>query len=120
MDLGQTFADGGAWMWLVLVLGLCHWATLAYQLARPTSANLIPFLWGVLASTVLLGVLGSVVGLHFGIVHVAGLEPAEFARTLLRVAPIALTTTILALVFAVPGALMTGVAATLQQRRRAG
>lgn len=118
MDLTQAFADGGFWMWGVLALGLAHWVTVAYQLVKVESVDVIPFLWGSVGATVLLGLLATLVGLQMGFSYLATLPAEEVRDKLLLIPTIALGTTVLSLIFAVPGLLGTGIAATMVRRRR--
>lgn len=118
MDFAQAFTDGGPWMWLVLVLGLTQWSLAAAQMVKRTAVDLTAYLWGLIVTTTLLGLLGTVVGLHVGLNYVGTLPAEAIAPKLLRVAPIAMTTTILALLFAVPGSLAATVATA--RARKAG
>ena len=118
MDPAIILRDGGYFMYVILLTGVVHFAVLALQVARRRTMNLVPLLWALVICTVLLGFLGSVMGLIMAFQAVAKAAP-EVKQTLLAAGmSIAMYTTSGALLVAIPQTFFTGAVASLLKTSR--
>jgi hypothetical protein len=76
------FSEGGFFMYVIVLVGLVHAATLIVQAVRVKKLNLIPMLWALMICTFLIGCLGTVSGLVMCFQAVAKAS-AETKQTLL-------------------------------------
>ncbi len=110
MGSGIAFSDGGYWMYAVLVLAAGSYGALAYQLRNP-EARTLPVAVGGLGALVLVGLLGTALGVISGMSAVAGMpasDQAVMAAKVLAMAPLPLA---LATGVGTPAAMLTGVLA---------
>jgi hypothetical protein len=99
-------------MWVITLMGVVYYALLVAQFVKVKRSDFTLALLGVLAALVLLGPLGTYVGLHQAGLALESL-PAERSATLLgKAIGIAHITSAYAFLLAVPGAIALGVAAS--------
>jgi hypothetical protein len=114
--IAQAFADGGPFMFVILLLGLGLVAMTIVQFVRVSRTNLVPLLWGLLVALLLTGALGTVMGVAQGFDALASAAPEARASMMAMVIAIAINTSALALLFAVPLSIAIGLASFLVKR----
>jgi hypothetical protein len=114
--IAQAFSDGGPFMFVILLFGLATLALTIVQFVVKRKTDLSPLLWGLLFATLLVGGLGTVVGAIQGFSALASAAPDMRAAMTARIIAIALNTTALALLFAVPLSVLIGVASFLTKK----
>jgi hypothetical protein len=106
-------SEGGFFMYVLLLVGLVHAATLIVQAVRVKKLNLIPLLWALMICTFLIGCLGSVMGLVMCFQAVARAAP-EMKQTLLASGiSVAMYTTAGGLIVAILQAFLNGIIASV-------
>ena len=116
--VSRAFTEGGPWMWIILLWGLALYGGVVIQLVRARMVDFSPVLWGGLVVLLALGMLGTAVGLIQAFHHI-GAELTDAAARTQKIAlaiAIALNTTTLAGLLAIPGAMATGIASMLARR----
>jgi drug/metabolite transporter (DMT)-like permease len=111
--IARAFAEGGIFMYLILVAGLLHAIPVLAQFIACKKADFSPYLWGGLAGILLLGVLGSVVGMIQAFEAISMVAPEQKAAMMAMGASIALNTTAFSVLMVLPGVFFTGIAASL-------
>ena len=107
------FSDGGFFMYVLVLVGLVHAATLIVQAVRVKKLNLIPLLWGLMICTVLIGCLGSVMGLVMCFQAVAKASPEVKQTLLANGMSVAMYTTAGGLIVAILQAFSNGIIASV-------
>lgn len=120
--IAQAFSEGGPFMLLILLFGIAVTALTIVQLVRTRKADWSPMLWGLLGSMIACGALGSLLGVMQGFNALEMAAPDMRAALMARAIAIALNTTTLALIFALPLSFLIGLASFLAKRavRRQG
>jgi hypothetical protein len=114
----QAFAEGGPFMFLVLLAAVAVLAMTIVQFATLRRTDWSPLLWGLLAALLLTGVLGSVLGLSQGFGAVAYAAPEQKSMLMAMALSMALHTSTLAVGCALPLSILIGVASFLARRAR--
>jgi hypothetical protein len=114
----QAFAEGGPIMFLVLLMALAVLALTIVQFATLRKIDWSPLLWGLLAALLLTGVLGSLLGISQGFAALGYAAPDQRSAMMAVGISMALHTTTLAVVCALPLSIAIGVAAFLARRAR--
>jgi hypothetical protein len=107
----EAFANGGLWMYVIVIWGGAFYGLLCHQYVRREHTDFTWALWGLLLSLALLGPLGSTVGIYQASVAVAakeGLAATEAVQLVSTYIGIASTTTIFSTLLAVIGAVALG------------
>jgi hypothetical protein len=108
----RLFASGG-WTILVLLLSLIHWIPVIAQIFVCKKYDFSSYLWAAVAGIVLVGGIGSMVGVLQAF-SALGMASAEDPYGLLaRGISVALTPVLLAILLSLPGVFFTGIASTL-------
>jgi hypothetical protein len=107
------FREGGPFMYLILLSGFGHVAIAVLQIVFVKKVNLIPLLWASVLCTLMMGMLGSVMGIIVAFEAVAKAS-AETKQTLMAMGfSIAMFTTAASLMVAIPSAFFTGIVASI-------
>ena len=107
------FIEGGFFMYVLVLVGLVHAATLIVQVVMVKKLNLIPMLWALMICTFLIGCLGSVMGLVMTFQAVAKAS-AEMKQTLMAAGlSVAMYTTAGGLIVAIFQAFFNGIIASV-------
>ncbi len=107
------FVEGGFFVYVILLVGVVHAATLIAQAVQVKKIDLIPLLWALMICTVLIGFLGSLTGLIMAFQAVARAS-AEMKQTLLAHGiSVAMYTTTMGLMVAIPQAFFNGIMASV-------
>jgi len=112
---GYAFSDGGIFVYGVVIVGVLLYGGVAVQLVKRQTRRYAGLLWGGLIGMVLLGLLGTTVGLTQGMSALSRLA-VESNATVYDVMGIALIPLTTALLLAVPAALLTGWTSMLGNR----
>ncbi len=123
MDMGDLFAMGGGWMYIVTGMGIANLVLIAVQFIKVEKVNLTPIIWSCIAALIICGVLGTAVGMtQAGFAVASGkvipaLSPTAggaaldaVGMTMAKALAIALTTTEYALLLAFPFSILAGIA----------
>jgi len=103
-------------MLLILLFGIAVLVVTIIQLVRTRKADWSPMLWGMLGSMIACGALGSLLGMMQGFNALEMAAPDMRAALMARAIAIALNTTTLALIFALPLSFLIGLASFLAKR----
>jgi len=114
--VAMMFAEGGPFMFLILLFGIAALALTIVQLARTRKADWSPLLWGLLAGLLACGALGSVLGMTQGFRALEMVAPDQREALMARAISMALNTTTLSLLFALPLSFLIGLASFLAKR----
>jgi hypothetical protein len=110
----KVFAEGGFFMWLVLLAGLGTTAACVLQLAMLRRINLIPVInWGI-TGTFFLGALGMTLGLIQAFEPIGGASPEERSVLLSKGIAVSMYPLTLALQLCVFLALLAAATVTLK------
>jgi ammonia channel protein AmtB len=110
--LVEAFREGGIWMYVITAWALAFYALLAHQYVRRHERDFTSVLWGLLLGLVLLGPLGSTVGLYQASVAVdarQGLDAVGAVKIVSTCIGIASLTTIFSTLLAAIGAVALGI-----------
>jgi len=116
--MGQFFAEGGVFMYIVLLFGLAGLAVGVVQLALARKVDLVPLIVGLVVITIIVGTLGSSVGMIQAFSAVAYADPSQKAAMLAAGISIALNTTTFGLMMAVLQTLLGAIAATVRRNTK--
>ncbi|MFH1434890.1 MAG: MotA/TolQ/ExbB proton channel family protein [Pseudomonadota bacterium] len=116
--IARAFAEGGIWMYFILLSGLLGLAISALQFILVKKASLWPVIMGSVAGTIMLGVLGTVVGCIQGFGALAHAAPEQRAALMAQAASIALNTTAFAMLLGGFNALIGSIGATIRETIR--
>ena len=116
--IARYYVNGGFFMHLILLTAFWTMAVIVAQLVLAKKYDLAPLLWLSLVALVLLGVLGTVVGITQAMDAVATAPPDMKTAMLSAGIAIALNTTSFAVFIAVPAAIASGVAVTISKNLR--
>jgi hypothetical protein len=116
MSISVSFSDGGVWMYVIVAWGIALYGGVLAQLVLSRRNDFSQVLWGGVAALLLIGVLGSVIGFIEGMGAVADAPTDQVSTLAARVMAIAPLPTALAAVIAVPGATLTGIAASTARK----
>ncbi len=111
--MGETIHSMGGWFYVITLWGLVFFGMIAYQFVKGDKWNGTRLLWGMFVSLLLIGPLGSLVGLReaFMAVEPTAATPAVLmGKAVFKGIAIASTTTIYSTLIAVLGALFVGFA----------
>lgn len=117
-SVAQAFAEGGPFMYLILLAGLGIWAPIVAQMLFARRVDLSPALWASLVGLLLLGVLGSVLGAIQAFAAVAMAAPDMRMALIAKGIAICLNTTALSVVLALPASVGIGIAASVARNLR--
>ncbi len=112
----QAFAEGGPFMFLVLLVAVGVLAMTIVQFATLRRMDWSPLLWGLLAALLLTGVLGSALGISQGFGAMAYAAPDQRQMMMATGIAMALNTSTLAVVCALPLSIAIGIAGFLTRR----
>jgi len=113
VDPVTMFADGGPFMYLIMLAGGAHLIALVIQLVLAKQVDLTPLLWAGVACIILLGMLGSMMGFILAFHAVAKASP-ETKQTLLAMGmSVSMYTTAASLMVALPSTFFTGIVASV-------
>jgi len=114
--MAQAFADGGPFMFVILLLGIALTALTIVAFVRHKKSDWSPMLWGMLVALLLLGWMGTVMGMIQGFDALAYAAPDQRASLMAQMVAIAINTIALAVIMAFPLSIMIGVASFLAKR----
>jgi biopolymer transport protein ExbB/TolQ len=115
-DVMRAFAEGGPWMWLILLCGLLHGIPVIAQFALIKKVDLTPYLWGGLGCILMIGLLATALGLHFALEAVSYTDPATRAALIAQGVAICLNVMALTVIVTIPGFFTTGIATVLVRK----
>jgi biopolymer transport protein ExbB/TolQ len=113
------FQHGGPIMFVLLLWALLVFVAQLAQFVLAKKVDFTPLLWSGLFCTVLLGMLGSMMGMSEAFGAVASASPEMKQVMLASGATVAMTSTMFSLLIAIPQAILTGIAATAVRMVRA-
>ena len=116
--MGHFFAEGGVFMYIVLLFGFAGLAVSVVQLALARSIDMVPLIVGMVVLTIIVGMLGSALGMTQAFSAVASASPEYKSMMLAQGISIALNTTTLALLMAALQTLLGAIAATLRRNAK--
>ncbi|MFO8072969.1 MAG: MotA/TolQ/ExbB proton channel family protein [Polyangia bacterium] len=111
-----SFAEGGIFMYFVLLLGFGVLLLTIIQLILRNKTDMSPVLWGLLAALVLTGGLGTALGVGEAFRALSYAAPDHRSAMMAAGISMALNTTTLALILALPLSVLIGVASFLTKR----
>lgn len=112
-DIARAFSEGGIYMFITLLAGLAHSIPILAQLVLVKKVDLTPYLWAGLAAILLLGAIGSGMGLSMAFAAVEQAQPEQKMALLARGISMCLNNSALAALLALPGFFFTGIASSL-------
>lgn len=115
MEPARWFAEGGLFMYLVVLSGLVGIVVVGLQFILVKKAAMWPIVGGSVIGTVMLGMLGTVVGMMQAFSALAQAAPEQKAALLAAGASIAMTTTAFSLIVAGIILLLGSIAVTVRE-----
>ena len=111
-SLVNLFQQGGWMMFVLLFVGVVIFIAQIVQLVLAKKVDFVPLLWAGLVCTLLLGLLGSLLGIVEAFQAVASASP-DMKQTLLAAGiSFSLATTTFSVLIALPQAFFTGIVAS--------
>jgi biopolymer transport protein ExbB/TolQ len=111
---------GGPMIYVILLACIAHLLALLAQVVLAKKFDLVPLLWAGVLCTLLLGFLGSIMGIMQAFEAVVHASP-EMKQTMMASGfSIAMYTTAAAVLAAIPQTLLTGIVASIVRNARAG
>jgi hypothetical protein len=111
-----SFAEGGIFMYFVLLLGFGVLVMTIIQLILRNKTDMSPILWGLLAALVATGVLGTALGVGEAFRALSDAPPDHRSAMMAAGISMALNTATLALILSLPLSVLIGVASFLAKR----
>ncbi len=108
-SISDAFAAGGPWMWVITLWGIVFFALLAVQYTKRKKVDFTPILWGLLASLVLIGPIGTTLGLNQAGYAIRLVPHEAQVEAMILAFAIAIYTTILSSILSFLGAILLGV-----------
>jgi hypothetical protein len=118
-QLGKAFADGGIFMYFILLSGLVGLGISALQIFKRRERNLVPLIIGAAVGTFLLGILGTVMGCIEGFTAMSMVAADQKPGLMAKMIAIALNTTAFGVMLGGLQTLLGSIAATVKKGRAA-
>jgi len=116
-EIAEAFANGGPFMFALVLAGLIHMALVIAQLALSKKIDLMPMVWAGLLGILILGLLGTFTGMMQAFKAVGMASPEQKQALLASAVAIAIITTEFALILAAIGTFFSGLAGVVTRKR---
>ncbi len=116
--MAQFFAHGGLFMYLVLLAGILGVVVSVLQLVLARKIDLVPLIVGFVLITLIMGGLGSALGITTAFSAVSAVDPSMKAAMLAAGISEALSTTTLGLLMALLQTILGAIAATVHRNKK--
>ena len=116
--MAQFFAHGGLFMYLVLLAGILGVVVSVLQLVLARKIDLVPLIVGFVLITLIMGGLGSALGITTAFSAVSAADPSMKAAMLAAGISEALNTTTLGLLMALLQTILGAIAATVRRNKK--